>query len=121
EKPAKQAPAKPTIASAAAPVPAAPLVCEDFNGFPWPDAYKLEVNALLDKIRQSHHPEQVMMLNYHTGGFSGVELFGPAEQRDPEGGSKVELYLVAIMNNKGPFNFRALQVGAASALVVYIN
>lgn len=120
----EEKPAEPVVAKAAkgpAAPPSTQVVCEDFNGFPWPEPYKRDVNALLDKIRQSHHPEQVMMLNYHTGGFSGNELFGPVEQRGPEGGSKVELCLVAIMNNKGPFNFRALQVGAASALVVYIN
>lgn len=111
EKPAK-VPGTPTDSQ---------LVCEDFSGFPWPDAYKRDVHVLLDKIRQSHHPEQVMMLNCHTGGFSGNGLFGPEGQQGADGGPKVELYLVAIMNNKGPFNFRALQVGAASAMVVYIN
>src|SRR5690606_31928443 len=56
-----------------------PMIYEGFNGFPWPDAYKRDVNSLLDKIRQSHHPEQVMMLNYHTEGFSGNYLFRSKE------------------------------------------
>ena len=117
-------PAEPEAAKAAkgpAATPTTQVVCEDFSSFPWPETYKRDVNALLDRIRQSHNPEQVMMLNYHTGGFSGNELFRPERPEDGEGGSKVELYLVAIMNNKGPFTFRTLQVGVASAMVVYLN
>ncbi|WP_353125334.1 HEPN domain-containing protein [Parapedobacter pyrenivorans] len=97
------------------------VVCEDFNGFPWPEQYKRDVNKLLDKIRTSHNPEQIMMLNYHTGGFSGDYLFRSEERVDQNGDSKVELYLAVLMNNKGPFHFRCMQVGEASAMVVYLN
>ena len=97
------------------------LICEDFSDFPWPQAYKQDVNKLLDKLRQSHNPEQIMMLNYHTGGFSGSSLFKPEERIDGEAGAKVELYLVVLMNNKGPFHFKRLQLGVASAMVVYLN
>ncbi|MFB2119067.1 HEPN domain-containing protein [Parapedobacter sp. 2B3] len=121
EKPAETAAAKPAKEPVAAPTPTTQLICEDFNGFPWPEQYKQDVNKLLDKIRQSHNPEQVMMLNYHTGGFSGNYLFRPEEREESGGGSKVELYLVVLMNNKGPFHFRCMQVGEASAMVVYLN
>lgn len=121
EKPTEPAAIKPAAGLVAATVQTAPLVCEDFNGFPWPETYKRDVNKLLDKIRQSHNPEQVVMLNYHTGGFSGNELFRPEMPENGEGGSKVELYLVVVMNNKGPFHFRTMQVGVASAMVVYVN
>ena len=121
EKPAEATPAKPAKEPAAAPTQSTQLICEDFSGFPWPDQYKRDVNKLLDKIRTSHNPEQVVMLNYHTGGFSGNYLFRPEEREGNEGGSKVELYLVVLMNNKGPFHFRCMQVGEASAMVVYLN
>lgn len=121
EKPTETAPAKPVKEPAAAPAPATQLIGEDFSAFPWPEQYKHDVNKLLEKIRQSHNPEQIMMLNYHTGGFSGNYLFRPEEREGNEGGSKVELYLVVLMNNKGPFHFRSMQVGEASAMVVYLN
>lgn len=118
EKPAEAASTRPVKESAAA---LAQVICDDFSGFPWPEQYKQDVNKLLEKIRQSHNPEQITMLNYHTGGFSGNYLFRPEEREDVEGGSKVELYLVVLMNNKGPFHFRTMQVGEASAMVVYLN
>lgn len=121
EKPVEPAKAKPAEAPVAVPAQATQVIREDFSNFPWPEQYKRDVNKLLDKIRQSHNPEQVMMLNYHTGGFSGNYLFRPEEREDSEGGSKVELYLVVLMNNKGPFHFRCMQVGEASAMVVYLN
>ncbi|HWK58839.1 MAG TPA: HEPN domain-containing protein [Parapedobacter sp.] len=117
-EPAATKPAKEPMAGLA---PATQVVCEDFSNFPWPNRYKRDVNKLLDKIRQNHNPEQVLLLNYHTGGFSGNYLFRPEEGEDGEGGSKVELYLVVLMNNKGPFHFRTMQVGVASAIVVYLN
>ncbi|HWV73767.1 MAG TPA: hypothetical protein VN040_18720, partial [Pseudosphingobacterium sp.] len=94
--------------------------CEDFSSFPWPERYKQDVNALLDRIYQTHRPEQIVMLNYHTGGFSGSNLFQQGEgniQQD----AKVELYLVVLMKNKGPFNFKCKEQGVASAMVVYLN
>lgn len=100
---------------------ASPVIYEDFNGFPWPEAYKRDVNSLLNRIRQSHHPEQVTMLNYHAEGFSGDYLFRSKAQEDTEGRSKIVLYLAVLMNNKGPFHFRHLQVGMACAKVVYLN
>ncbi|HWK98560.1 MAG TPA: HEPN domain-containing protein [Parapedobacter sp.] len=120
EKSAETAKAKP-VEVPAVPAQATQVICEDFSNFPWPEQYKRDVNKLLDKIRQSHNPEQVVLLNYHTGGFSGNYLFRPEEREDNEGGSKVELYLVVLMNNKGPFHFRCMQVGEASAMVVYLN
>lgn len=96
------------------------LVYEDFSDFPWPDAYKQDVNTLLDTIRQKHNPEQIMMLNYYTGGFSGSNLFQRQEE-DEKQGTKIELYLVVLMKNKGPFRFKCVQVGVASAMVVYLN
>src|SRR5690606_31071899 len=91
EKSIEPAKAKPAEAQVAAPTPTPQVIREDFSNFPWPEQYKRDVNKLLDKIRQSHNPEQVMMLNYHTGGFSGNYLFRPKEREDSEGGSKVEL------------------------------
>src|SRR5690606_10524295 len=121
EKSVEPAKAKPAEAQVAAPTPTTQVIREDFSNFPWPEQYKQDVNKLLEKIRQSHNPEQIVMLNYHTGGFSGNYLFRPEEREDSEGGSKVELYLVVLMNNKGPFHFRSMQVGEASAMVVYLN
>ena len=94
--------------------------CEDFASFPWPERYKQEVNALLDGIYQTHRPEQIVMLNYHTGGFSGNNLF-QREEGNNQQGTKVELYLVVLMKNKGPFNFKCKEQGVASAMVVYLN
>ncbi len=121
EKPVTTAKAAQAKAPAATPTPATQVICENFSGFPWPDQYKKDVHALLDNLYKTHRPEQIVMLNYHTGGFSGDYLFRPDHQEDGEGGSKVELYLAVLMNNKGPFNFRCLQAGEASAMVVYLN
>ncbi|WP_028298177.1 HEPN domain-containing protein [Olivibacter sitiensis] len=108
---------KPTLATTAAPMQ---IICEDFSRFPWPEQYKQDANALLDSLRQKHNPEQIRMLNYHTGGFSGGSLFQHEPELEKEG-AKVELYLVVLMKSKGPFNFRCLQVGMASARVLYLN
>jgi len=96
--------------------------CEDFSKFPWPERYKQDVNALLDGIYQTHRPEQIVMLNYHTGGVSGNNLFQfQREEDNNQQNAKVELYLVALMKNKGPFSFKCKQAGVASAMVVYLN
>src|SRR5690606_18222405 len=94
--------------------------CEDFSGFPWPKAYKDDVNALLDKIRGNHNPEQMSLLNYHTGGFSGSSPFR-LETNEERADVKVELYLVVLMKNTGPFTFKTMQVGVASAMVVFLD
>ncbi|WP_257666676.1 HEPN domain-containing protein [Parapedobacter tibetensis] len=107
---------KPTVAAA---VPTQ-LICEDFSGFPWPQQYKVDTNQLLEKIRKNHNPEQITMLNYRTGSFTGGNLF-QQDADDEKGGSKVELYLVVLMKNTGPFHFRCMKVGVASAMVVYLN
>src|SRR5690606_21215193 len=36
-------------------------------------------------------------------------------------GVKVELYLVVLMKNTGPFTFKAMQVGVASAMVLFLD
>jgi hypothetical protein len=94
--------------------------CEDFSKFRWPEQYKQDVNALLDGIYQTHRPEQIVMLNYHTGGFSGNNLF-QREEGNNQQGTKVELYLVVLMKNKGPFSFKCKGLGIAGAMVVYLN
>lgn len=95
-------------------------VCEDFSSFPWPERYKQDVNALLDRIYQTHRPEQIIMLNYHTGGVSGNNLFQREEDNNQQG-TKVELYLVIVMKNRGPFSFKCKQEGVISAMVIYLN
>ncbi|MBE8719837.1 HEPN domain-containing protein [Sphingobacterium pedocola] len=95
------------------------IVCEDFGEFPWLQHYKADTNKLLDKIRTNHNPEQVIMLNYHTGGFSGSNLF--QQENKEKDGIKVELYLVVIMKNTGPFHFKCMQVGVTSAMVVFMS
>lgn len=97
------------------------VVSEDFSGFPWPQQYKDDVNMLLDKTRSNHNPEQVVMLNYHTGGFSGNNLFQQSTDATNENGVKVELYLVVLMKNTGPFRFKCIQVGVASAMMVFLD
>ncbi|GGH22238.1 HEPN domain-containing protein [Sphingobacterium alkalisoli] len=99
--------------------PVKTLVCESFKDYPWLPEYTSDVNQLLEKIRKNHNPEQITMLNYHTGGFSGGSLFQQEQQEQV--GAKVELYLVVIMNNTGPFHFKCMQVGVASAMVLYLN
>ena len=94
--------------------------CEDFSSFPWLQQYKDDVHALLDKIRSNHNPEQISMLNYHTGGFSGSSPFR-LETNEERAGVKVELYLVVLMKNTGPFTFKTMQVGVASAMVVFLD
>lgn len=94
--------------------------CEDFSGFPWPQRYKDDVHALLDKIRGNHNPEQMTLLNYHTGGFSGSSPFR-LEGGEERAGVKVELYLVVLMKNTGPFTFKTMQVGVARAMVVFLD
>ncbi|WP_379018358.1 HEPN domain-containing protein [Parapedobacter deserti] len=113
-------PTQQATGASAAPTASTQLTCEDFSGFPWPEQYKKDVNALLDRIHQTHRPEQVMMLNYHTGGFSGVSPF-QQEQAEEREGSKTELYLVVLMKNKGPFHFKCMEVGEVSAMVVYLS
>src|SRR5690606_38719090 len=78
--------------------------CEDFSSFPWLQQYKDDVHAILDKIRSNHNPEQISLLNYHTGGFSGSSPFR-LETIEERAGVKVELYLVVLMKNTGPFTF----------------
>lgn len=95
------------------------LHCEDFAGFPFLPEYKEDIHKLLDKIRSTHRPEQIMMLNYRTGGFSGSNIFQPDSSDTP--GIKVELYLVVIMKNTGPFHFKCMQVGVASAMILYLD
>lgn len=95
-------------------------VCEDFSSFPWPERYKQDVNTLLDDLYQQHRPEQIIMLNYHTGGFSGSNLFHREEDHNQQG-VKVELYVVVLMKNKGPFHFKCKEQGIASAMVGYLN
>jgi len=92
----------------------------DFSKFPWPGRYKQDVNALLDKIRQNHDPEQITMLNYHTGSFLGISPFRQSET-DETKDAKVTLYLVVLMKNAGLFQFRCTQVGLVRAMVVYMN
>lgn len=99
--------------------PVKTIACEDFTHYPWLPEYRADANRLLDKIRTNHNPEQITMLNYHTGGFSGGSLF--QQEQEEKGGSKVELYLVVIMKNTGPFHFKCMQVGVASAMVLYLN
>jgi len=94
--------------------------CEDFSKFPWPEQYKQDVNTLLDGIYQKHRPEQVIMLNYHTGGFSGGNLFQQTDE-DSTFDSKVELYLIVLMKNIGPYRFKCCKQGTASAMVVYLH
>ncbi len=95
-------------------------IYEDFSDFPWPERYKQDANTLLDAIRQKHNPEQITMLNYYSGGFSGNNLFqqnGHEEKQE----AKIELYLVVLMKNKGPFDFRSLKVGLVSAMIVFMR
>ncbi|PRD50765.1 hypothetical protein [Sphingobacterium gobiense] len=94
--------------------------CEDFSGFPWLQQYKDDVHALLDKIRGNHNPEQISLLNYHTGGFAWSSPFR-LEGGEERAGVKVELYLVVLMKNTGPFTFKTMQVGVASAMVVFLD
>ncbi len=96
------------------------LIGEDFAEFPWPEHYKQDVNTMLNNLVKNHYPEQVTMLNYRTGGFSGTFL-SQREESMLAGGAKIELYLVIVMKNKGPYHFRCVSHGDASAMVLYVN
>lgn len=100
--------------------PSLQVVCEDFSKFPWPEQYKQDANTLLDGIYQKHRSEQVIMLNYHTGGFSGSNLFQQTDE-DNTFDSKAELYLIVLMKNVGPYRFKCCKQGTASAMVVYLH
>jgi len=101
----------------AAPAPATQLVCEDFSKFPWPEQYKRDVNSLIDAIRQKHNPEQITLLNYHTDSFSGDYLFNGVGKEKKR--TQVELHLVILMKNRGPFRFRSMKIGVVSAVIVF--
>lgn len=116
------APRKPTgSTSKASETPSSQVVCQDFTDFPWPEQYKRDANALLDNLYKTHRPEQIVMLNYHTGGFSGGNLFQERGEDQQTDGSKVELYLAVLMKNKGPFHFKCVKAGLASGMVIYLN
>src|SRR5690606_29889436 len=59
EKPVETAQTKPVKEPMPAPAQTTQVICEDFSNFPWPEQYKQDVNKLLEKIRQSHNPEQI--------------------------------------------------------------
>lgn len=96
------------------------LICEDFAEYPWPQHYIQDVNTLLSSLVKNHNPEQITLLNYRMGGFSGNYLTQRVETVLLDG-SKIELYLVIVMKNKGAYHFRCIRNGDASAMVLYLN
>lgn len=92
---------------------------EDFSGYLWPQSYKDDVNKLIDHIQENHNPENIIMLNYRTGEFSGPSLIDCNHKEMP--GSKIELYLIVIMKRRGPIRNRDISVGKASALVLFFE
>ncbi|WP_343561045.1 hypothetical protein [Sphingobacterium sp.] len=97
-----------------------PAVCEDFSGFPWPQRYKDNANRLLDAIYSKHRPEQILLVNYRTAGLSKGNPFqeGASEQRPSE---ELEMHLVVLMKNRGPFRFREVRNRVVCATMVFLN
>ncbi|MDR2285620.1 MAG: hypothetical protein LBE37_20575 [Sphingobacterium sp.] len=96
------------------------VVCESFSDFPWPQHYKDDANQLLDDIYSKHRPEQILLVNYRTGGVTKGNPFQEKAvvQRPNE---ELEMHLVVLMKNRGPFRFREIRRGVVSAMLIFLE
>ncbi|MGO3110097.1 MAG: hypothetical protein ACTIJ8_16675, partial [Sphingobacterium sp.] len=94
-------------------------IVEEFGGFPWTQDNRKDAWELVERIRKNHNPEQLTMLNYHVSSHSGPTLFASHGKTEAKG--RVQLFLVAVVNNPGPFNFRMLYSGTAKAAIVFLS
>ena len=67
----------------------------------------------------TNNPEQVILINYHLATTKGPNLF----QNEKKEGAKsdVELFLVMVMKNPGPFTFKYFYQGDIKAMVVFLS
>ncbi|SJN19583.1 HEPN domain-containing protein [Sphingobacterium sp. JB170] len=94
-------------------------IAEEFGDFPWTQDNRKDAWELVERIRKNHNPEQLTMLNYHVSSHSGPSLFASHGKTEAKG--RVQLFLVAVVNNPGPFNFRMLYSGTAKAAIVFLS
>ncbi|AIM35805.1 hypothetical protein KO02_03275 [Sphingobacterium sp. ML3W] len=99
---------------------AGPIIMENFSSFPWPQKYKDDANALIDKIYSVYRPEQILLVNYQTVGFSKGN---PFHDKVDVGANdiKMELYLVVLTKKSLPFSFRRRHFGDVGASLVFLD
>lgn len=102
------------------PIVSGPATLENFSGFPWPQKYKDDANLLLDKLYSGCHPEQILLVNYQTDGFSHGNPFQERVAQE-ENGVKVELFLVVLTKRNSPYTFQIRKVGDVRASVVFLD
>ncbi|ERJ59618.1 HEPN domain-containing protein [Sphingobacterium paucimobilis] len=94
------------------------VVVEDFSDFPWPQRYKDDAKALLDDIYSKHRPEQILLVNYRTGGLTKGNPFQEKASKPME---ELEMHLVVLMKNRGPFRYREVRRGVVCVTMVFLN
>jgi hypothetical protein len=102
------------------PIVSGPATLENFSGFPWPQKYKDDANALLDKIYQAYRPEQILLVNYQAAGLTKGNPF-QVETADEFDELQVELYLVVLTKKSLPFAFRRRHLGDVGAFLVFLD
>lgn len=96
------------------------VVCEDFSDFPWPQHYKDDANSLLDDIYSKHRPEQIILVNYRTGGLTkGNPFQEKAVIQKPN--EELEMHLVVLMKNRGPYRYREVRRGTVCVTLVFLD
>lgn len=95
-------------------------MCEDFSDFPWPQHYKDDANQLLDDIYSKHRPEQILLVNYRTGGLTkGNPFQEKAVVQKPN--EELEMHLVVLMKNRGPYRYREVRRGTVCVTLVFLD
>lgn len=94
------------------------VVCEDFSSFPWPQRYKDDANQLLDDIYSKHSPEQILLVNYRTGGLTKGNPFQEKVSKPTE---ELEMHLVVLMKNRGPYRYREVRCGVVCMTMVFFD
>lgn len=96
------------------------VIHEDFSDFPWPQRYKDDANQLLDDIYSKHRPEQMVLVNYRTGELSRGNPF-QEDANKHKVKEQMEIHLVVLMKNRGPFRFREMRRGVLVATLVFLE
>ncbi len=94
------------------------VVCEDFEDFPWPQRYKDDANVLLDDIYSKHNPEQILLVNYRTGGLTKGNPFQEKVSKPTE---ELEIHLVVLMKNRGPYRYREVRRGVVCVTMIFLE
>lgn len=96
------------------------VVCEDFSTFPWPRHYKEDANGLLDDIYSKHRPEQILLVNYRTGGLTKGNPF-QEKAVVQKANAELEMHLVVLMKNRGPYRYREVRRGAVCVTLIFLE